>query len=160
MMLLMKFDAQLKALARLKELEMDRSAGYAQAKYGEVSGGGACADMLPSGLVYQVRVTGADDRPYVFTREELDAAWGLLARLANPKHREMLKLVYLTYGDLRDKARMVGAPWSTFKSRRDAAVIHFSRSWIEMMQGYKLPAGCGVLGRVSLQREFICANDA
>lgn len=161
MMLLVNFDAQLKALARLKELEVDRSAGFAQARYGEVSGGGACVDMLPSGLIYQVRVTGSDDRSYVFSREDLDASWGLLARLSNPKHRELLNLIYFSYGSLRDKAAMLGVPWGTFCSRRDSAVNHFAKAWVEMKQGRALPRGCGVLGRFGLPSELnYSANSA
>ncbi|WP_157669303.1 hypothetical protein [Chitinibacter sp. GC72] len=152
MQLLVNFDAQLKALARLKELEFESSGGFAQAKYGESLGGGACLDMLPSGFVYQVRITGIDDRSYVFQRADLEATDRLIRKLPNSSDREVLALVYLTYGDMVDKAAYLGLSKQTLNYRRNAAVHRFAHHWQQMKQGaVKLPLGAGVRGRFVVQ---------
>ncbi|QKJ67475.1 hypothetical protein HQN60_12590 [Deefgea piscis] len=146
-MLLINVDAQLTALAQLKELEVEGSGGFAQAKYGEVSGGGRKGAMLPSGLYYQVTVKGRDDRDYTFDRKDLDLTLKLILALPNPQDREVLELVYLRYGTMVEKAKFMGVSKQTLNYRWHCAVQRFGFHWQELKQSLRLPQGTGVMGR-------------
>ncbi|WP_034639941.1 hypothetical protein [Chitinilyticum aquatile] len=151
MALLVDFDAQLCALARLIEMEVVNSGGYAQNKYGE-SGGGGYVDMLPSGLVYQVSVRGFDGRKYTFPREKLEQTAGLIRALPNPADRQTIELVYLTYGSMKEKASHIGIHPDSLARKRNQAVERFAFHWQQFRQGQiRLPRGMGVLSHFVVQ---------
>ena len=140
MMLLVNFDLQLQAWANYKHKQaFGSSAGMAQSRYEERTGGGGSVPALPSGLDEGESIPDDSGRYHYFSVADLDLTTEIvLGGVLSHDYAEVIKAQYLClFGGVIDlacrkmtmKAVRIGVSYDLYKKRRERAVCAFAKVW-------------------------------